>query len=47
MLYGPFAEGNKHEIKIPNIQPQILKVLLKFIYTGAVTVDTDIIVPLI
>jgi len=28
MLYGPFVEGNRKEIFIPNIQPKILKCLL-------------------
>ena len=28
MLYGPFVEGSKREISIPNIQPKILKSLL-------------------
>jgi hypothetical protein len=47
MLYGPFVEGSKREVTIPNIQPKILKCLLQFIYTGYVQIDTDIIVPLI
>jgi len=47
MLFGPFVEGSKREISIPNIQPKILKCLLQFTYTGYVQIDTDIIVPLI
>ena len=47
MLYGPFVEGSKREISIPNIQPKILKSLLQFIYTGYVQIDTENIVPLI
>lgn len=47
MLYGPFVEGSRKEIAIPNIQPKIIKCLLQFIYTGYVQMDTDILVPLI
>ncbi|CDW80411.1 btb poz domain-containing protein 2 [Stylonychia lemnae] len=47
MLYGPFVEGNRREITIPNIQPKIFKCLMTFIYTGFVQIDTDILVPLI
>ncbi len=47
MLYGPFVEGSRKEIVIPNIQPKIIKCLLQFIYTGYVQMDTDILVPLI
>lgn len=47
MLYGPFVEGSKREVPIPNIQPRIMKCLLHFIYTGSVIIDTEILVPLI
>ena len=47
MLYGPFAEAQRREVPIPNIQPRVLKALLQFVYTGKVQIDTDIVVPLI
>lgn len=47
MLFGPFVEGSKREISIPNIQPKIFKGLLQFMYSGTVQIDTEIIVPLI
>ena len=47
MLFGPFVEGNKRELTIPNIEPCILRSLLQFMYTGAVELDTDKIVPII
>jgi hypothetical protein len=47
MLFGPFVEGNKRELTIPNIEPCILRSLLQFMYTGSVELDTDKIVPII
>ena len=47
MLYGPFVEGSKRELTIPNIEPDIMKALLQFIYTGNVNVEVDIIVSII
>jgi hypothetical protein len=41
MLYGPFVEGSKRELTIPNIEPEIMKALLKFMYTGNVDVEVD------
>lgn len=48
MMYGPFVEGSKKEILIPNIQGHIMKMLIQFIYTGQVDLSSaDEIVPLI
>jgi hypothetical protein len=42
-----FLQGIKREIKIPNIEPVVLKALLNFIYTATLEVDEAILVPLI
>jgi hypothetical protein len=34
MMYGPFVEGSKKEILIPNIQGSIMQMMVQFIYTG-------------
>ena len=48
MLYGPFVEGSKREIKIPNIEPNIMRQLIEFIYTGQLKLTSaNQIVPLI
>ena len=48
MLYGPFVEGSMREIMIPNIESHIMKMLITFIYTGQVTLESaNTIVPLI
>ena len=48
MLYGPFVEGSKREINIPNIRGDIMKLLIQFIYTGQVNLESaSVIVPLI
>lgn len=47
MLYGPFVEGSTRELKIPNIEPKIMKALLTFIYTGNVNVEIEEIVSII
>ena len=48
MLYGPFVEGSNREILIPNIKSEVMKMLIQFIYTGQVMLDSaDQIVPLI
>jgi hypothetical protein len=47
MLFGPFVEGSKRELTIPNIKPHILRSLLQFMYTGCVQLDIDKIVPII
>jgi hypothetical protein len=48
MLYGPFVEGSKREIQIPNIEANIMQMLVQFIYTGQVQLDSaSVIVPLI
>ena len=48
MLYGPFVEGSKREILIPNIEGRIMEMLVQFIYTGQVNLESaNVIVPLI
>ena len=48
MLYGPFVEGSSKEIIIPNIEANVMKMLVEFIYTGQVALNSaSIIVPLI
>jgi hypothetical protein len=48
MLYGPFVEGSSREIIIPNIEANVMKMLVEFIYTGQVALNSaSIIVPLI
>jgi len=48
MLYGPFVEGSMREIVIPNISAHIMRMLIQFIYTGQVNMDSaSQIVPLI
>lgn len=48
MLYGPFVEGSMREIIIPNIEAHIMKMLITFIYTGQVSLESaNAIVPLI
>jgi hypothetical protein len=48
MLYGPFVEGSSREIIIPNIEANVMKMLVEFIYTGQVELNSaSIIVPLI
>jgi len=47
MLFGPFVEGSNRELTIPNIEPTIMKALLKFIYTGNVDVEVENIVSII
>jgi hypothetical protein len=48
MLFGPFVEGSRKEVQIPNITPVTLKSLLKFIYTGKVHItEVSQIAPLI
>ncbi len=41
MLFGHFVEGSKRELSIPNIEPRVMKSLIRFIYTGKVCVDID------
>lgn len=40
MLYGPFVEGSKREIVIPNIEANIMQMLINFIYTGQVRLSS-------
>ena len=48
MLYGPFVEGSKREISIPNIEADVMRMLIRFIYTGKVELSSpNDIVPLI
>lgn len=48
MLFGPFVEGSKREVKIPNIEADIMRMLIGFIYTGKVELSSaKEIVPLI
>lgn len=47
MLYGPFVEGSTRELTIPNIEPDIMRALLTFIYTGNVNVEVEKIVSII
>jgi len=48
MLYGPFVEGSRREIIIPNISCSTMKLLIQFIYTGQVHLENaNVIVPLI
>ena len=48
MLYGPFVEGSRREIIIPNIETYIMQLLIQFIYTGEVQLESaNVIVPLI
>jgi len=41
MLFGHFVEGSKRELEIPNIEPRVMKSIVRFIYTGKVQVDID------
>ena len=41
MLFGHFVEGSKRELSIPNIEPRVMKSLIRFIYTGKVQVDIE------
>jgi hypothetical protein len=47
MLYGPFVEGSKREINLGNVDPEVFKSLLKYIYTGTVEINISNMVPLI
>ena len=47
MLYGPFVEGSKREISLGNIDPDVFKSLLEYIYTGCVELNIKNMVPLI
>ena len=48
MLFGPFVEGSKREVAIPNIEADIMRMLIGFIYTGRVELKSaNEIVPLI
>jgi|LakMenE18May11ns_1017448.scaffolds.fasta_scaffold7217600_2 hypothetical protein len=41
MLFGHFVEGSKRELVIPNIEPKVMRSILRFIYTGQVHVDIE------
>ena len=48
MLYGPFVEGSSREIIIPNIEVNVMRMLVQFIYCGQINLDSaSVIVPLI
>ena len=41
MLYGNMKERNEKEIKLPSVDTETLKVLLSFLYTGKIEVDSE------
>ena len=41
MLYGNMKESNEKEIKLPSVDTETLKVLLSFMYTGKIIVDSE------
>ena len=34
LLYGGMREANERDVRIPNIEPAVFRVLLEYIYTG-------------
>ena len=41
MLYDGMKESNEKEIKLPSVDTETLKVLLSFLYTGKIEVDSE------